>query len=616
MTTYYLICLSWRNPKTGGIWSFTCGVPGIFIDALYPDFSPRALVIYIPKVESPYITFFRSLFTYLAFFVGLATFILVLMYLSLISTISNFLSSLTSSITLFFSSSAPVYSAPRANFKNTFHGSKRPFHSSALVPSGLSRHNVHSSVPMTTPTNKPYWLPGEPLPEAVQFFVELPSIYSSDFMEQLYSIINQICNSPGALFAILIDCRMKGNRYRTLAPTINCAPNTTLAELDSLLRERIENFEAQSGTGEEGSSVIDTRVRLTNISTAPEPNVHPFSASPANIQWKADIKTDRKASRRPSASVQSITNLQSSIDSQFDNLSSLMSSGFKEVVNAIKTQPTPSVASTALNWTPLIQGIVTGIASSYGAQVNFPTTSTPPTSTPGEVQVAQTPSLAPIEKKISDLASQVDQIKDSVKVVNEEVNTKITNLETKMTKAISQLTIAQTNTNSQINSLTQSVAELAKIMTLQLSSDSNGNSSSGDSTPPTSTNNSSTLAPSGAPQSYLHAKAEKEGKRVVEYSSCVMLANKLNLTSNEDEYFTEDDFEALILPNGKNYVYMAAWYSGPSNIMGLSQVYDLTQFSSQETFFKAFWQDLITRNEGLLAIFIILVGMTLFFPFL
>jgi len=88
-----------------------------------------------------------------------------------------------------------------------------------------------------------------------------------------------------------------------------------------------------------------------------------------------------------------------------------------------------------------------------------------------------------------------------------------------------------------------------------------------------------------------------------------MLVNKLNLTSNEDDYFTEDDFEsspepfqnkispqeeiilpfslpeinflrasdqgdnyvskivtadleAIIDPNGNNYVYMAAWYNG------------------------------------------------------
>lgn len=46
-----------------------------------------------------------------------------------------------------------------------------------------------------------------------------------------------------------------------------------------------------------------------------------------------------------------------------------MSTGFKDVVNAIKAQPTPSAASATFNWTPLIQGITTGIASSFGATV-------------------------------------------------------------------------------------------------------------------------------------------------------------------------------------------------------------------------------------------------------
>jgi hypothetical protein len=347
MTTIYFIRISWRNPRSGALWTMTSGIPGLFVDALYPDFSPCGLVSFVPLPNPPpYIIFFRALFNYIALFVGLSTFILVSMYLAirsflsfLVYYISNLLSSLISSITSFFSSTASIYSSPKVNFKSAFNGSKRSFHSSALVPSGLSRHNVHPSVPMTEPTSKPYWIPGEPLPEAVQFFVELPSIHSSDFMEQLHSIINKICNFPDALFAFLIDCRMEGNKYRTLAPTFNCAPNITLAELESLLRDRIENFEAQSGSGEEGPSVIDTRVRITNISTAPEPNVRPFSSSPANIQWKADVKADRKASRRPSASVQSITKLESSLDSKFNNLSSLMSSGFKDVVNAIKTQP-------------------------------------------------------------------------------------------------------------------------------------------------------------------------------------------------------------------------------------------------------------------------------------
>lgn len=138
------------------------------------------------------------------------------------------------------------------------------------------------------------------------------------------------------------------------------------------------------------------------------------------------------------------------------------------------------------------------------------------------------------------------------------------------------------------------------------------------------------------PQSYLHTKAEKEGKRVVEYPSIVMIANKLNLTSNEEVYFTEDDFkyplepfqnkntpsplslseivpikesvplgsyndmivtadlEALITPEGLNIVYMASWYNGNE-----IRIYDITQFDyDTNTMLIQFWTELIQHNKG------------------
>lgn len=54
---------------------------------------------------------------------------------------------------------------------NAFSGSHRGFHTSVFVSSGLSRHNTHPSVPINLSQNdtRPYWIPGETLPEASQF---------------------------------------------------------------------------------------------------------------------------------------------------------------------------------------------------------------------------------------------------------------------------------------------------------------------------------------------------------------------------------------------------------------------------------------------------------------
>ncbi|RGB22371.1 hypothetical protein C1646_776186 [Rhizophagus diaphanus] len=54
-------------------------------------------------------------------------------------------------------------------------------------------------------------------------------------------------------------------------------------ELSNILLERILNFEAQSGSGEEGPSVIDCRALITNISSSPNPSAQPFSSDPSNL---------------------------------------------------------------------------------------------------------------------------------------------------------------------------------------------------------------------------------------------------------------------------------------------------------------------------------------------
>ena len=58
-----------------------------------------------------------------------------------------------------------------------------------------------------------------------------------------------------------------------------------------------------------------------------------------------------------------------------------MSTGFTLVVDAIKSQPTvaqaPNLAT--FKWTPVVQGLVSGVAAAFGGTVNFPSAPSSPT---------------------------------------------------------------------------------------------------------------------------------------------------------------------------------------------------------------------------------------------
>lgn len=89
------------------------------------------------------------------------------------------------------------------------------FSTSSFLLSGLSRHNVHPSSPVNLTsinnfTNAPFWDPdsGQQLPEAVRFFISLPSIHNAQFFESVFNAF-QFLNNPqsGATkINVLIEC--------------------------------------------------------------------------------------------------------------------------------------------------------------------------------------------------------------------------------------------------------------------------------------------------------------------------------------------------------------------------------------------------------------------------
>jgi hypothetical protein len=125
--------------------------------------------------------------------------------------------------------------------------------------------------------------------------------------------------------------------------------------LEGLIIPWIENFEAQSGSAD-GKETTDTILVVSNITSSPNPNARPFYSDPVNEQWKAATRAEQKAEARASTSKRAPS---------LAALSTQMTSGFSEVVSAIRsiTPPTPSPAIQmgGINWTPIVQGLVSGL---------------------------------------------------------------------------------------------------------------------------------------------------------------------------------------------------------------------------------------------------------------
>jgi hypothetical protein len=460
----YIFPITVVDPRTGKLVRLVVGCWALCLED--PALISAVPTTIITPTLVPLIEHALSIIMRLAFIIGLITFTLTLMalwmYKFILSVVRRALGLLVGVLDFLLSflfesktqsSSFVTHSRGRVLLGHQV----RQFSSSALV--NLSQGSAFS-----------YWLPGDTLPEAKTFYVMLPSIHASNFLPELRDVLNSILVDPISKVNLLVECVMEGNRYRSLAPSLHVASGFSLSELENHFNVRIENFEVQSGSGEDGSSVIGIRAMITNISSAPNPSAIPFTSDPENVEWKRNVKQDQKAIRRPSASVRAlkalseqITSSQSSMDSKFSTLNSTMNSGFESVVQAIKTQPTSS--SLAFNWTPLIQGIATGIATSFGAQIKFPTQSSS-ISTTEPTSVSTTPSSVTPQVDLTPILSRLDKLEVSVS------------------------TLAQGQ-----NSLTQTINALAQIKTEQTlqafiqamtptSNDSNGSSTS--STPPTS----------------------------------------------------------------------------------------------------------------------------------
>lgn len=192
----------------------------------------------------------------------------------------------------------------------------------------------------------------------------------------------------------------------------------------------------------DGPQTFESRIRIVNISSAPNPEQIPFSSDPANIQWSKDVKAETKAKRRPAPTL-------SAVNSGFEAMSSKLDSGFSQVVQAIKSQSPsqpaaqPSILS-GVNWTPIIQSLVSGIGTALGAQVSF-SQPTGQLSSPLEKSLPLTPSsqtsinLTSIETRIDKLESGLNSMQASLHSVSQSLSTQIENLVKSQTQTNNQM---------------------------------------------------------------------------------------------------------------------------------------------------------------------------------
>ena len=238
-----------------------------------------------------------------------------------------------------------------------------------------------------------------------------------------------------------------------------------------------------------------------------------------------------------------------------------------------RTQQPATVAQPPLgvNWTPIIQGLVSGVATSFGASVQFPTQQS--VNTPSEVKAV------PIS-----VPSAVDQ---TTEIRINRLETQLSQLESKQLSMESQLTEINSAFTSQLAQTNSNLSEVKETMTVQylnimgalqaLQTKTQGNGSNSNDTPPSNTSQNS-------PSKSLTSLPEIKSLRKVDTS-------KLNLRNK----IVTADLEAIVDPNtGNQLIYMAAWYNG-----SIHKILDISQFEYSTTkMLESFWQDLIAQNKG------------------
>lgn len=187
------------------------------------------------------------------------------------------------------------------------------------------------------------------------------------------------------------------------------------------LREHFEPIIAQQEDDYNEKFCLDTQVQVRNVTKEV-----PLQTSPILNAIKAQNKTLTNAILASNKAI-----LESN----------------QSLVEAIQSSRKAPSAFEAVNWTPIVQGLATGFAQAFGAQISFPTTPAPeaplvtpatPEQTPGEVQVLRqevkqlTNTVNTLAKTVANI-SQQPAIPDAIVQLMNKQDQRIDRLESMLT---------------------------------------------------------------------------------------------------------------------------------------------------------------------------------------
>lgn len=463
------------------------------------------------------------------------------------------------------------------------------------------------------------------------------SIYSSDFLDTLLTYIDTIIkstNHSSPYFNLIIEVLLETGQVRTVGNGFIVEPTTDLVQLKEMLVGFIENFETQSGTPEERQqeAVISSLIKVMNRSNAPNVNWNDPLSLPQGLKApESSAKPSRKSPVRATAEKLAILNSQ--LNSGFSDLQTSINTMSENIVTAIKSQAPSPTPSGSIDWKPIVQAVAQVAITSLGGSVQPPVTPATPVASPastqsGEVQVLQQ-HITALEERLNTFESALTSLVQSQASTNKTIE----NLASSTSSQISALAVGQENLQQTLDTFLK--AQISSKYFPQGGNTEEGGSNGSPSTPTTPVS----ATPAGNSMAALHAanlEITNKGETTKEHFG-ISGAAKFNLNERIEELGfnpllppPEDtkaetpssvglvsypeiealpptknkidlnnkivcaDLESLILPNGKNRVYMAAWYNGTSQ-----SILDITQWGNNtQTMLEQFWIDLLNNNIG------------------
>lgn len=197
---------------------------------------------------------------------------------------------------------------------------------------------------------------------------------------------------------------MLGTSFHT-----TCQPKMT--ELKDWLEPLIENFEAQSGSGDDRPSTIIhiSELWISQVSQILTQSLfHPIRQT--WISWTRLVKSQNLKTKRTPKSTSRPVSIQAQTFNVVNTLNTKLDSMTSQLVQTVKslpvTPPQPTLSPLeSVNWTPIIQALVTGVGSGFGLQVSS-TQAGPMPATPPPLGAR----MNSLEAKFNSLSNSVDSL--------------------------------------------------------------------------------------------------------------------------------------------------------------------------------------------------------------